>query len=83
VVAAVRDALERGAVEEMADPVREQVRYIREALGDLVVELDVASLPPQLRPNEDLPDSDALRETMPQLVPPLSATIVDDRQDRL
>jgi hypothetical protein len=83
VVAAVRDALERGAVEKMADPVREQVRYIREALGDLVVELDVASLPPQLRPNEDLPHTDALRETMPQLVPPLSATIVDDRQDRL
>ncbi len=39
-------------------------------------------LPLHLRPREDLPDPDTLRQSMPELVPPLSATIIADREDR-
>ena len=52
------------------------------ALGDLVVELDLQHVPPSLRPSEGLPDTDTLRQSMPALMPPLSATISADREDR-
>ncbi len=84
IVAALSEALARG---EMADEsegsLLEQVQHVRRALGDLVVEVDARHLPPQLRPHDDLPDTDTLRHSMPSLVPPLSATISADREDRI
>lgn len=82
IVAALHEALSR-ADRDGGDDAVEQLRHIRMALGDLVVELDESQLPPELRPSEDLPDTDALRESMPRLDPPLSATIIADREDRV
>lgn len=83
IVAALSEALARG---EMADEsegsLLEQVQHVRRALGDLVVEVDVSHLPPDLRPSEELPDTDTLRQAMPELIPPLSTTISTDRDDR-
>lgn len=82
IVDALCDALARDAVEVQAkDPLLEQVQNIRRALGDLAFELDTSCLPPHLRPGEDLPDADTLRQSMPTLVPPLSTTIIADRED--
>ncbi|HYU18789.1 MAG TPA: YlcI/YnfO family protein [Chloroflexota bacterium] len=83
IVAALSDALARQAAEgQTKDPLDEQVQHVRRALGDLAVELEMSYLPLHLRPREDLPDPDTLRQSMPELVPPLSATIIADREDR-
>ena len=83
IIAALSQALARDAVaSEAENPLFEQVRHIQRALGDLAVELDTSYLPPHLRPREDLPDPDTLRESMPELAPALSATIIADREDR-
>ncbi len=68
---------------EKDSPLMDQVRHIRVALGDLAVELDIDHLPPHLRPGEDLPDRATFMKSLPQLEPPLSATIAADREDRL
>lgn len=83
IVAALSEALARGTGAQRAEsPLLEQVQHVRRALGDLVVEVDVSHLPPRLRPRDDLPDTDILRQSMPKLVPPLSATLSADREDR-
>ncbi len=64
-------------------PLLEQVRHIRTALGALAMELDTNGLPPHLRPGEDLPGVAAFMRSLPKLEPPLSATIADDREDRV
>lgn len=81
-------ALSAGAVrEDEADKAGSalagQVQHIRAALGDLAVELDASRLPPHLRPGGDLPDRSAFVRSLPALRPPLSATILADREDRL
>lgn len=70
---------EENAEEE--SPLMEQVRHLRTALSDIVVELDTDRLPPHLRPGEDLPDCTAFARSLPNLDPPLSATIVADREE--
>jgi hypothetical protein len=81
IVSTLHEALARAA--PATDDRAEALRHIRMALGDLVVALDDAELPPELRPADDLPDVDTLRESMPRLDPPLSRTIIDDRADRV
>ena len=84
IVAALSEALARGEGARQAEsPLLEQVQHVRRALGDLAVEVDARQLPPHLRPREDLPDTDTLRQSMPELIPPLSATISADREDRI
>jgi hypothetical protein len=83
IVSTLHEALAHTERDAADDGPAEQVRLIRMALGDLVVELDETELPPELRPSEDLPDTDALRESMPRLDPPLSATVIADREDRI
>ena len=83
IVATLSEALAHGRVlGQGQDPLLEQVQHVRRALGDLVVELDWSALPPHLQPSRDLADSDTLRQSLPELVPPLSATIIADREDR-
>lgn len=83
IVAALRDALSRAEEAEGVEGAPlERVQHIRRILGDLAIELDVRGLPPHLRPRDDLPDTDTLRRSMPDLIPPVSATIVADREDR-
>ena len=65
------------------DSLREQVQQVRRALGDLAVDVDVNRFPPHLWPAADLPDTDTHRHSMPCLVPPLSATIIAVRDDRV
>jgi len=61
----------------------EQAQIFRDVLSELAVELDLSHLPPDLRPGKNLLDTDSLRHSMPELTPPLSSTIRDDREDRL
>lgn len=83
IVAALSAALARSEVADQAEgSLLEQVEHVRRTLGDLAVELDLRHVPPYLRPSEDLPDTDTLRRSMPSLVPPLSATMSADREDR-
>lgn len=83
IVAALSEVLARGEVVDQAEgSLLEQVQHIRRALADLAVELDLRHVPPHLRPSEGLPDTDTLRQSMPALIPPLSATISADREDR-
>lgn len=83
IVAALSEALARDEVAGQAEsPLLEQLQHVRRALGDLAVEVDANHVPPHLRPSEDLADTDTLRQSMPELVPPLSATIIADREDR-
>ena len=81
IVSTLHEALARCEGDVMDDRAAE-LQHIRTALGDLVVELDESELPPELRPDEDLPDTDVLRASMPRLDLPLSATIIADREDR-
>src|SRR5690349_3605575 len=85
IVSALHDSLSRR--ERDADPdasEREaQVQQVRLALGDLVVELDETELPEHLRAGGSRPDIEALRGSLPRLDPPLSATVIADREDRV
>jgi hypothetical protein len=81
IVSALHQALARSARDDV-DERTEELRHIRLALGDLLIELDESELPPELRPGDDLPDRDAYRESLPRLDPPLSRTIIDDREDQ-
>src|SRR5439155_26760397 len=84
IVDALSEALARGeGARQDESPLLEQVQHVRWALSDLAIEVDTRLMPPNLRPSEDLPDTDTLRQSMPALVPPLSATISADREDRL
>ncbi len=83
IVAALSVALAWGEVADQAEgSLLEQVEHVRRALGDLAIELDLQHVPPYLRPSEGLPDTDTLRQSMPALIPPLSATISPDHEDR-
>ena len=59
------------------------IREIRAALGDLVVELDTSKFPAQFRPSKGLRGREALRKSLPRLKPPLSVTIIEERAERL
>lgn len=84
IVATLEDALARAEVaDQQGDSLMKRVEQARRALGDMAVGLDLQDFPSHLRPAEDLPDTDELRQSMPELVPPLSATIVSDREDRV
>lgn len=84
IIATLNEALaqDEGAAQEEKSLV-EQVQYIRMALGDLAVELDVSQFPPHLRPGEELPDREEFMQSLPQLSPPMSRTIIEDREDRI
>jgi len=83
VVTTLRDAV---AHEDQANnpesALMEQVHHIRTALGGLAVELDSSQFPPHLRPGEDLPDRASFMRSLPRLNPPLSKTVIADREDR-
>ncbi|MPZ15450.1 MAG: hypothetical protein GEU73_13690 [Chloroflexi bacterium] len=84
IIAAVSEALTRTeGAEESGNSLREQLQQVRLALSDVTVELDPRQAPPHLRPSEDLPDTDTLTQSMPELIPPLSATVSAGRKDRL
>jgi len=83
IVAALWDALKQGRIlHGEQDPLKEQVRLYRIALGDLVADIDVSKFPKRLRPGPlDLYDETRLAY-LPKLDPPLSATIIEEREEQ-
>ena len=82
-IATLSHALAQGNADgEAEDRLFKQVQQIRSVLGGLAVELDANALPAELRPGGDLPDVDTIRQSIPELAPPLSVTIIADREDR-
>ena len=64
-------------------PRKEEMRRLRKAMGDSLESTDTDALPAEIRLRESPIDHAALRASMPILDPPLSATIIDDRSDRV
>ena len=64
-------------------PLDAERRRIREALGDLVVEFTAEDLAPMLTHPLGSLDAEAIYNSMPRLDPPLSQTIIDEREDRV
>ncbi|TAK35404.1 MAG: toxin-antitoxin system HicB family antitoxin [Chloroflexota bacterium] len=60
----------------------EQAQSLRRALDDLVVELDATQYLQGICPVE-LPSREELVRTLPRLNPPLSATVIEERQERM
>lgn len=60
----------------------EQVRLIRIALGDLVGDIDVSKFPQRLQPRRIDVYDEARLAYLPKLDPPLSATIIEEREEQ-
>ncbi len=60
----------------------EELRHIRMALGDLAVEIDPGQLPAALRSMAELAAQRDVSPPLPTLAPPLSATVIEGREDR-
>ena len=54
---------------------------MRRALGDLAVQIDISQFPPELRPYPG--QAEEAFESLPRLDPPLSRTIIEDRENRI
>jgi hypothetical protein len=85
-------ALQRGrSVDEYAQiliesafpPREEEMRRLREVMNDSLEPMDTEALPEVIRPRELPIDHVALRASMPELDPPTSETIIDDRSERV
>jgi len=84
IVEAIGEALARDEdTRSRSSPVVTQVKHIRSVLGSLAVGFDITMLPPELRPSERLPDARDYCRSLPKLEPPLLATVIADREDRL
>lgn len=81
IVVALRDSLGRNLTDDGPDTLDRQRERLRQALGDLVEELHPALFPEAFFPTVPLPDVDRLREMMPVLDPPLSATVIAQREE--
>lgn len=73
----------RMILEYTIPPREEEIRRLRKALSDSLESTDTDALPAEIRPLESPIDHAALRASMPKLDPPLSATVIDDRGDRV
>lgn len=83
IVTTLSQAISRREVtSEPSEAVREETRRIREALGDLVVD-NPEEWVPEIEEEIDFPDRQTDLDFMPKLDPPLSATLIEDRDDRI
>jgi hypothetical protein len=83
IVQAVASALRSGPQDESNQGERQvRIERLRAALGDMVVSIDLSDFPEQVRPNPQMPDRDVLFHSLPVLSPPLSQTIIGEREDR-
>ena len=74
----------QGTIDQGDDARRSRIERLRASLGDLVVHVDVSDFPVELYPiAQEMPDRDALFHSLPILDPPLSKTIIEEREDRL
>ena len=60
-----------------------EIAQLREGLKEYLVKLDFKQLPATLRPKAKQVDRDALVRSLPQLDPPLSVTIIEERREQL
>lgn len=58
----------------------EELRRVKAALG--AVEIDISTWKKRLGLAEVTPNREVLRESLPKLDPPLSRTVIEDREDR-
>jgi hypothetical protein len=83
IVSALRATLDETSVGTPQSPLKEQLRQVRAVLGDLVVDFDVGRLLAELDSKDrDTEDGETTRP-LPALNPPLSATVIEDREDRV
>ncbi len=84
-IVAALDASLAGAEARTADldSVAGRARHIRAALGDLVVELGDTGMPEHLKLMGEEFDREAFLRSLPVMDPPLPATIIDEREDRV
>ena len=81
IVAALHDALRRARLlHGDQDPLKEQLRLYRIALGDLVADIDVSKFPKRLKPGPLDVYNGARLAHRPKLDPPLSETIIQERR---
>ncbi len=82
-LAGIRHALgKREQMEPELTPRERERQRMSEAMGDLLAPpLDLSKWPEHLQPKPGMPDRDALRRSMPVLDPPLSQTIIDEREE--
>jgi plasmid stability protein len=73
----------RVILEYVIPPREEEIRRLRKAMSDSLESTDTDALPAEIRPRETPIDHAALRASMPNLDPPLSTTIINDRSDRV
>jgi len=84
-LAGLRHALRREKrVEPQLTALEAERRRIREALGDMLAPpIDFSEWPEHLRPSAGVPtDWRAYMRSLPELHPPLSQTVMEDRGDR-
>lgn len=58
-----------------------EVERIKRLLGDMVGEVDYSHFPEHLRPTPDLPDTVTLAKSLRRDIPPLSAAIIQEREE--
>lgn len=83
IISALSETLSRDAEPEgPEDTLLGQVRHLGRTLGDLTTEIDDREITSMQGQGDDAPDTNTLRESMPRLNSPLSATIRADRDER-
>ena len=83
IVATLRTAITQSQpTGSQSDPLKEQVQHVRTALRDLVTEIDLSQFPPNLRPHKEDFGGDRPVSNAPQLNPPLSETILEERREQ-
>lgn len=83
IVNAVSNALEPDAsAEPPKTPLQKEVERIRRLLGPMVAqESDFSRFPEHLRPTPDLPNTETLTDALGKDIPPLSAAIIQEREE--
>ncbi len=64
------------------DPLMEQIKLIRIALGDLVSDIDLSKFPKRLQPGPHYMHDKTAKARRPKLNPPLSETIIEERREQ-
>jgi hypothetical protein len=83
IVSSLRETIETVEVTSTGpDSVAARAERLRAALGNLVVHTEPPKVPSKLSFDATPEQRQAFRESMPVLDPPLSQTIIEEREDR-
>lgn len=82
ILESIRDGLQQGKEKQRHEtPLEKERRLVREALADISSPWDTSNLFPWIPPRPDDFDWEEFRRSLPVLDPPLSQTIVDERDE--